>query len=103
MLYIKNLPNFVADFLYKQKQGVVLNGQSFLWATIEAGFPQDVILGPLFFLIYMNDLSDDLAYKQKLFADDISQFSVVENKIKSINYLNNDLAKITTWALRWKI
>ena len=47
-------------------------------------------------LIYINELSDDLASNAKLFADDTSLFSVVENMTKSVNELNNDLTKIST-------
>ena len=97
------LLNTVKDFLYQRKQRVILNGQYSSWAAIEAGVPQGSILGPLLFLIYINNLSDDLASDAKLFADDTSLFSVVENMTKSANELNNDLIKISTWACQWKI
>ena len=70
---------------------------------MEAEVPQGSILGPLLFLIYINDLSDDLTSSAKLFADDTSLFSVVENMAKSANELNNDLTKVNTWAFQWKI
>ena len=54
-------------------------------------------------LIYINDISDDLVSNAKSFADDTSLFSVVENMTKSANELNNDLAKISTWAFQWKM
>ena len=73
--------------LYQRKQRVVLNSQYSSWAAIEAGVPQGSILGPLLFLIYINDLFDDLASNAKLFADDTSLFSVVENMTKSANKL----------------
>ena len=53
--------------------------------NVAAGFPQGSILGPLFFLIYVNDLSDGLISNPQLFADDTSLFSVVQN----INDLNS--------------
>ena len=56
-----------------------------------------------FFLIYINHLSDDLASNPKIFADDTSLFSVVENITKSANDLNNELANITTWSFQWKM
>ena len=55
------LLNTVKDFFYQRKQRVVLNGQYSSWAVIEAGVSKGSILGPLPFLIYINDFSDDLA------------------------------------------
>ena len=52
------------------------------------------------FLIYINDLSDDVASNPKLFAGDTSLFSVVENKTQSANKLNNNLLKISTSAFQ---
>ena len=51
------------------------------------------MLGPLFFPSYINDLSDDLVFNSKLFADDTSLFSVGGNMAKSANDLNNYLTK----------
>ena len=69
--------NTLEDFRSDKKQRVVLNGQCLSWADIRAGVPQGSILGPLLFLICINDLSDDIKSKCKLFADDTSLFSVV--------------------------
>ena len=98
-----DLLNILRDFLQYRKQRVVLNGQYSAWANVEAGVPQGSILGPLFFLIYINDLSDDLASNPKLFADDTSLFSVVHNSLSSSTDLNNDLVKISEWAYQWKM
>ena len=95
--------NIITDFLSFRKQRVVLNGQASPWVSIEAGVPQGSILGPLLFLIYINDLSDDLSTTAKLFADDTSLFSIVQNVSISANHLNNDLSKIKNWAFQWKM
>ena len=58
----------------------------------------DSILGPLLFLIYINDLTDGLSSNAKLFADDTSLFSVVHNANTTVKQLNNDLVKISRWA-----
>ena len=69
-----NLLNTLADFLIDRKQGVVLNVQNSTWVNIEAGVPQGSILGPLLFLIYIKDLSENLVSNPKLLADDTSFF-----------------------------
>ena len=83
-------------------QRVVLNGQASSWADVKAGVPQGSILGPLFFLIYINDLSENLKSTVKLFADDTSLFHVVKDPNTSAEILNHDLTRISEWAYRWK-
>ena len=65
--------------------------------------PQESILAPLLFLIYINDLSDGLQCNTKLLADDTSLFATVHNINKGTNDLNNNLTKITKWAFQWEI
>ena len=97
------LLSVIADFLSNRKQRVVLNGKSSSWTNVEAGVPQGSILGPLFFLIYINDLSDNLKTNPKLFADETSLFSIVHDLNVSANDLNHDLKKINDWAYQWKM
>ena len=70
---------------------------------IIAGVPQGSVLGPLLFLIYINDLPDGLTSRCKIFADDKSLFSEVHNINKSANELNGDLENISQWAYQWKM
>ena len=65
------LLNILVDFLNNRKQRVVLNGQSSNWVDVKAGVPQGSIMGPLIFLIYINDLPEGLINNAKLFADDM--------------------------------
>ena len=80
-----------------------LNGKNSSWANIEAGVPQGSILGPLLFLIYINDLPDNLSTNVKLFADDTSQFSVVHNTATSSCDLKYNLNWVREWACQWKM
>ena len=98
-----NLLKLVECFLSDRYQGVVLNGQAFSWADVKAGVPQRSIRGPLFFLIYINDLTENLKSTVKLFADDKSIFHVVKDLNTSAEILNHDLTRISEWAYRWKI
>ena len=98
-----HLLRILENFLNERKQRVVLNGQTSSWSDVLAGVPQGSILGPLLFLIYINDLSDGLQCNPKLFADDTSLFSTVYNITEATNNLNNDLAIITKWAHQWKM
>ena len=61
---------------------------------VNAGIPQGSILGLSFFLIYINELADELSCNAKLFADDTSLFSVMQNIDSATAELNNDLAKM---------
>ena len=65
--------------------------------------PQGSVLRPLFFLVYINDLADDISSDAKLFADETSLFSVIYNEITSANQLNRDLKIISEWAYQWKM
>ena len=86
-----------------RKQRVVLNGQHSSCRDVKAGVRQGSILGPLLFLIYINELSNCSNSNVKLFADDTSLFYVVHSITDSPSLLNSDLSKINEWPLQWKM
>ena len=98
-----NLLELLTDFLKNRKQRVTLNGKTSFWTEVNAGVPQGSILGPLLFLIYINDLPDGLSSNVKLFADDTSLFSVVYDIHSSASDLKKDLKTINKWDLQWKL
>ena len=98
-----NLLLLLTDYLSQRMQRVAINGQFSNWAFIKSGVPQGSVLGPLLFLIYINDLEADLKCQVKFFADDTSIFSIVEDPVITASDLNNDLNLITEWAHQWKM
>ena len=98
-----NLLLLLKNYLKDRKQRVVLNGQSSLWENILAGVPQGSVLGPLLFLIYINDLPKGITSVCKIFADDTSIFSKIVDKNISAIQLNKDLEVISNWAYQWKM
>ena len=97
------LYNLLENYLSDRFQRVLLNRQTSSWRPVLAGVPQGSILGPLLFLIYINDLPNKLKSNAKLFADDTSLFTIVKDKSESANILNYDLSEISKWAYNWKM
>ena len=91
------------NYLSNRKQCVVLNGSHSNHSGIESGVPQGSVLGPLLFLIYINDLESNIKSNIKFFADDTMLFSVVKDPLISANDLNHDLDTICRWAHQWKL
>jgi ribonucleases P/MRP protein subunit RPP40 len=96
------LLDWVADFLHGRLQRVRV-GESFSdWADVISGVPQGSVLGPLLFLIFINDLPESLGCCIKLFADDTKLYSIISDD-ESADLLNNDLQALLEWSNRWQL
>ena len=98
-----NLLTLFENYLHNRKQRVVLNGSFSDYSVIESGVPQGSVLGPLLFLIYINDLEKNIKSNIKFFADDTMLFSIVKDPVLSADDLNHDLDIIYQWAHQWKM
>ena len=85
------LYNLLENYLAGRHQRVTLNGQTSSWRPVLAGVPQGSILGQLIFLVYINDLPDELKSNAKLFADDTSLFAIVNPLSAYITKWSNTL------------
>ena len=81
----------------------MLNGHTSNWKEVLAGVPQGSILGPLFFLIFINDIPEGIQSNIKIFADDTSIFSVLKDNDRDSAILSEDLNLISNWAFKWKM
>ena len=97
------LLSLLDNYLQNRQQRVVINGQESKWAHIKSGVPQGSVLGPLMFLIFINDLESNLKCQVNFFADDTSIFTVVRDPEVSASDLNHDLDVIARWAHQWKM
>ena len=79
-----NLLSLLKRFLNNRFQRVLLNGQCSNWSSVLDGVPQGSILGPLLFLIYINDRPEGLQSSVKHFADDTSLFSTIYDPIRQL-------------------
>lgn len=98
-----DLLNWLSSYLSNRKQRVVLNSSFSETKDVSAGVPQGSVLGPLLFLIYVNDIAEQLLSLTRLYADDSSLFVSASNIRDIEGILNHDLAIICKWAKQWLI
>lgn len=99
------LLDWFSNYLDNRKQRVIIKGQNSEWGIIEAGVPQGSVLGPLLFIVYINDLVDVVNCNIKMFADDTCLYINVdkEEEQAAADLLNNDLQSVSNWANQWLV
>ena len=93
----------VRSYLADRKQIVVVDGVKSDALGVQAGVPQGSRLGPLLFIIYMNDIVNDIESDILIFADDTSLMASGADPAETSKQLNRDLVKISAWAAKWKV
>ena len=95
--------NTISSYLAGRKQVVMVDGIKSDTLEVKAGVPQGSRLGPLLFIIYMNDIVDDIESDILIFADDTSLMASGSDPSETSEKLNRDLEKIASWASKWKV
>ena len=95
----------IKSYLTNRKQFVVVNGCKSVSKELYAGVPQGSVLGPLLFLVYINDISKDMSNSPFLYADDTSLFCPILNGDidSTVQCINSDLEKIELWCKKWLV
>ena len=91
---------WIADFLSDRKIRIMVRGEYSEWVDVISGVPQGSVLGPLLFLIYVNDIPETVNCSIKMFADDTKLFITVKT-IDDCNILQNDLKTLSQRTNDW--
>ncbi|KAK3084777.1 hypothetical protein FSP39_018740 [Pinctada imbricata] len=93
---------WLKEYLNQRKQRVILNGEKSGWAEVTSGIPQGTVLGPILFLIYINDLPEVVTNAVKLFADDTKLYGKSNNN-QDHSSLQQDICNLLDWSDRWQL
>ena len=97
-----NLHTWISNFLTKRKQRVVVDGEHSDWTNVRSGMPQGTVLGPLLFLLYINDLPHGISSTVRLFADDCVMYHTIKTD-SDAQTLQHDLDTLTKWQDNWQM
>ena len=81
----------------------VVRGTCSVWSSVTSGTPQGTILGPLLFLLYINDITECVSSTVKLYADDTKIYRELADPITDSQLLQADLTNLSEWACKWQL
>ena len=96
------LLTWIENFLSGRPQRVVVNGKLSTWAGISSGMPQGSVIGPILFVIFINDLPDDVTCTAKIFADDTKLFQGISSHEDCLQ-LQDQLNRLVDWSQKWQM
>ena len=97
-----HIHQWIRTWLKQRTQAVVINGVKSDSVPVLSGVPQGTVLGPLMFLLYINDIEGNIVSNIKLFADDCLLYRSI-NSQKDVEILREDLNHLITWSERWQM
>jgi len=93
---------WLRNYLSNRKQRVVIGDKHSDWRPVTSGVPQGSVLGPLLFVIFINDMPAVVNHIVKLFADDSKLIGVIRNE-KDLEQVQYDLDALVNWAKEWRM
>jgi hypothetical protein len=96
----ESLIKWIRGFLVGRSQKVVLGNAESTWRDVHSGVPQGSVLGPLLFIIYINDLLESIQTNCKAYADDTKLIAIIQSLL-SIDKLQDDIDRISKWSVDW--
>ena len=97
-----SITDWIEQWLTDRRQRVVVDGEVSNWKSVLSGVPQGSVLGPILFLIYINDLDESITSNVLKFADDTKLFRKV-NTDGDKQHLQNDLDRLVKWSEKWQM
>ena len=94
--------NWIADFLHNRRQQVVVNGAESSWTPVTSGIPQGSVLGPVLFVIFINDLPDVVQGFVEMFADDTKLFRSIRTEADCVK-MQDDIDSLDEWSRKWQL
>ena len=95
-----NILKWIKTFLTNRTQIVKVNGKESVAEAVMSGVPQGSVLGPILFIIYINDLPESVQSDVFLFADDTKILRQVENQ-EDAKHLQDDITALEEWSAKW--
>ena len=86
-----------------RQQRVVLRGHYSSWTAVVSGVPHGTVLGPILFLIYINDITRNVESQSKLFADDMKVYKALRSVHEDTQILQDDLNALEQWSTDWQL
>ena len=90
------------SFLQGRRQKVLVNGESSGLRDVVSGVPQGSVLGPTYFILYVNDMPEVVHNYIRLFADDAKIFCGISRR-EDGDSLQSDLDNLMDWSRRWQL